>query len=218
MLCCHTGFNKSWFLWPRGGRWGRREVGGGVKEGELPKSDKGDSWNTMQNGGGAWLSQWAGQCFVAMQVSTWAGPPDFVFVTLFRTAVERASYGVHKLLRTGEVPTTLTSIVLVLADGLFGLCRSERLGQAIHRYHWDTPPPPLPRPLTQVKPPTPPHPHPQKKKKKGKTVAQSEIRDQELCESRGGRSGFPVPIIILMVSGRKAGIELKLVKQSSGGV
>ena len=213
MLCCHTGFNKSWFLWPRGGRWGRREVGGGVKEGELPKSDKGESWNTMQNGGGAWLSQWAGQCFVAMQVSTWAGPPDFVFVTLFRTAVERASYGVHKLLRTGEVPTTLTSIVLVLADGLFGLCRSERLGQAIHRYHWD-PPPSFPRPLTQVKPPIhPTSPHPPKEEEERKDGG-AELRSCVKVEVAvlGSQS------LILMVSGRKAGIELKLVKQSSGGV
>ena len=50
-----------------------------------------------------------------LQVST-ADPLDFVFVTLFRTAVERANCRVHKLLRT-----SLTLIVLAVADGLFGL-------------------------------------------------------------------------------------------------
>ena len=52
-----------------------------------------------------------------------AGCPDSV--TFFRTAVERADYGVPKLLFTGEVPTTVTSIVLVVADSLSDLCRSE---------------------------------------------------------------------------------------------
>ena len=33
---------------------------------------------------------------------------DIVFVTLLRTAVETTINGVHKLLRTGEVPTALT--------------------------------------------------------------------------------------------------------------
>ena len=55
-------------------------------------------------------------------VST-AGCPDSV--TFFCTAVERADYGVPKLLFTGEVPITVTSIVLVVADSLFDLCRSE---------------------------------------------------------------------------------------------
>ena len=106
--------------------------------------DRHSAYQQSEQGGGAWLSQWAGQCFAVMQVSTWAGSPDFVFVTVFRTAVQRASYGVHKLLRTGEVFTTLTSIFLVLADGLFGLCRSERLGQVVHRYH--------PHPLPPISP------------------------------------------------------------------
>ena len=51
-------------------------------------------------------------------------------MTFLRTAVERASGGVHKLLRTGGVPTSLTFIVLAVADGglfgLFGLSEPER--------------------------------------------------------------------------------------------
>ena len=43
-------------------------------------------------------------------------------MTSFRTAVERASRGVHKLLRTGEVPAILSSIVLAMAGSLFSLC------------------------------------------------------------------------------------------------
>ena len=51
-----------------------------------------------------------------------------LFVTLFRTAAERVISGIHKLLRTAEVYTTFTSIVLVVvADGLFGLCGSEQV-------------------------------------------------------------------------------------------
>ena len=47
-------------------------------------------------------------------------------MSLFCTAVERASYRVHKLFGTGGVPTSLTFIVLAVADGLFGLYGSER--------------------------------------------------------------------------------------------
>ena len=47
-------------------------------------------------------------------------------MALFRTAVERASCGVHKLFSAGVVPTSLTAIVQVVADGLFCLCGSER--------------------------------------------------------------------------------------------
>ena len=45
-------------------------------------------------------------------------------MTLLCTAVERASCGADKLFGTGEVPTTLACIavvVLVVVDGLFGL-------------------------------------------------------------------------------------------------
>ena len=38
-----------------------------------------------------------------------------------------------ELLDTGEVPATLISNVLVVADGLFGLRGLECLGQAVHR-------------------------------------------------------------------------------------
>ena len=44
-----------------------------------------------------------------LQVPT-AGLSDSVFVTLFRTAIERAHCGVRKLLRTGEAPTSLTPL------------------------------------------------------------------------------------------------------------
>ena len=53
---------------------------------------------------------------------------DTVLVTLLRTAVESAISGVHKLLRIGGVPTSLiNTVVLAVADGLFGLYGSERL-------------------------------------------------------------------------------------------
>ena len=63
-----------------------------------------------------------------LQVST-AGSPDSVFGTLFRTAVQRASCEVQKLLRTGRVPTIFISIVPVVADGLFCLCGSEQVSK-----------------------------------------------------------------------------------------
>ena len=47
-------------------------------------------------------------------------------VTLFRTAVEGVISEVQLLLRTGEVTTTLPSIVLAMANDLFGLYGSER--------------------------------------------------------------------------------------------
>ena len=64
---------------------------------------------------------------------------DTVFVTLLRTAVETAISEVHKLLGIGGVPMLLLNIVLSLAvaDGLFGLCGSERLDELFI----STPPP-----------------------------------------------------------------------------
>ena len=53
---------------------------------------------------------------------------DTGFVPLFHTAVERASCRVHKVLHTGGVPTSLTLIVLAVADGLFGLNGSHSTG------------------------------------------------------------------------------------------
>ena len=66
-------------------------------------------------------------------------------MTLFCAAVGRARCGVHKLLRTGEVPTTLTFIVLVVADGLLGL-----LGRVILRYFTPPTPPLTPVPPSQI--------------------------------------------------------------------
>ena len=57
-----------------------------------------------------------------------------VFLTVFHT-IETGSCKVHKLLCTGEVPSTLTSVVLVqvvVAVGLSCFWRSECSGQAIH--------------------------------------------------------------------------------------
>jgi len=52
---------------------------------------------------------------------------DTVFVSLLHTTVETANSEVHKLLLTGEVPTSLTLLFcLAMADGLFGLYGSER--------------------------------------------------------------------------------------------
>ena len=63
---------------------------------------------------------------LSLQVPT-ADPYETVFVTLFRTAVERASCGLDKsFIRTGEVPHLLNIAVLAVADGLFGLYGSER--------------------------------------------------------------------------------------------
>ena len=45
----------------------------------------------------------------------------------FRTAVETAVSEVHKLLGTGEVPTSLTLLFWRWLDGLFGLYGSERV-------------------------------------------------------------------------------------------
>ena len=49
-------------------------------------------------------------------------------MTLLRTAVETAISGVHKLLRTFEVPTALINIAVVLAvvHGPLGPCGSDR--------------------------------------------------------------------------------------------
>ena len=97
-----------------------------------------------------------------------SGCPDSCLLLLFRTAIERTSCGVHKPLRTGGLPTTLTSVVLVVADGFFGLCVSERLGRATHRYRAPHPHPPKRsyvvcedvKPYNSAPDPTPPPPTP----------------------------------------------------------
>ena len=94
-----------------------------------------------------------------------AGCPDSCLLLLFRSAIERTNCGVHKPLRTDGLPTTLTSIVLVVADGFFGLCVSERLGRATHRYRTPHPHPPNRsyvvcedvKPYISAPHPTPPH-------------------------------------------------------------
>ena len=58
--------------------------------------------------------------------------PDTVLVTLFHTAVERAISKVHKLLRTGGVPTSLMLLFQQWwNDGLFSLCRLECLDELL---------------------------------------------------------------------------------------
>ena len=46
-------------------------------------------------------------------------------MSVFRTAVKTAISGVHKLFRTGGVPTSLTLFVLTVVDGHFGLYVSK---------------------------------------------------------------------------------------------
>ena len=55
---------------------------------------------------------------------------------LIHTAVETAISEMHKLLLTGEAPTSLTVLFcLAMADGLFGLYGSELWpGRAIYYY------------------------------------------------------------------------------------
>lgn len=63
----------------------------------------------------------------------WRGEKEVV--TVFPTALtERASCAAHKLLCTGEVPTTLVSFVLVVAVSLSQFCRLKHFRQANHRY------------------------------------------------------------------------------------
>ena len=70
------------------------EEGGGAGPSSEPRRDQ-------EQGDGAGIRK-LDSC------SSTAVAADIVFVTLLRTAVETAISGVHKLLRTGEVPTALT--------------------------------------------------------------------------------------------------------------
>ena len=71
--------------------------------------------------------------------------PDIVFEILLRTAFETAISKVPKLLRTGGGPHLFNIVILLVADGLFGLCETERADELFT----SSPPPP---------PPSPPHP------------------------------------------------------------
>ena len=62
-------------------------------------------------------------------------------VTLFRTAVETAISGVHKFASQWRGPHLLNTVVLVVADGLFGLYGSERRDEL-----FIGPPPPVSNP------------------------------------------------------------------------
>ena len=75
----------------------------------------------MELGSHSWMDCLAAELFLNSCFS------DTVFVTLFCAAVETASSKVHKLLPTGGVPTSLTFIVLAVADTLFSLHRLENL-------------------------------------------------------------------------------------------
>ena len=96
----------------------------------------------MELGSISWVACLAAELFFNSCFS------DTVLVTLLRTAVETAISGVRKLIRSGGVPTSLTSkiintncvsvVVLAVADGPFGLCGSER-GGAIHLYPTPSP-------------------------------------------------------------------------------
>ena len=62
--------------------------------------------------------------------SSTAGPSDTVFVALFRTDVEEASRGAHKVMASRWRGPHLPNIVgLAVADGLFGLYGSERMDE-----------------------------------------------------------------------------------------
>ena len=56
----------------------------------------------VELGSHSWMDCLAAELFLS------SGFLDIVFVTLFRTAVEAAVSGVHKLVHTGGVPTSLT--------------------------------------------------------------------------------------------------------------
>ena len=76
---------------------------------------------------------------------------DTVFVTLFCTAVETAISGVHKLLRTGGVPTSLTLLIwrwLTVSSVFAGRsartsCSSLTRGRAVRLYTPSSPHPPF---------------------------------------------------------------------------
>ena len=76
-----------------------------VKQHERRRSIQSEHRRDEEEGDGDRLSQGAGLSFASGLNSCFS---DIVFVTLLRTAVETTVSEVHKLLRTGGVPTSLT--------------------------------------------------------------------------------------------------------------
>ena len=75
-----------------------QELGGGAGPSKEPRRDQ-------ELGGGAGLGKLDN---LLLQLFLNSCSTDIVLVTLLRTAVETAISEVHKLLHTGEVPTSLT--------------------------------------------------------------------------------------------------------------
>ena len=122
---------------------------------------------------------------------------DVVFVTLFRTAAEKAISEVDNF------------VVLAVADDL---CGSESADELFILPPPSPTPPPSPAPL-------PPGPH-QAPFVSPSLISRmvsvdvmyrvSDNRAQELCESRGGRPGLPVPNSHYGLCGRKATLNCSI--------
>ena len=89
---------KSWTIICRSRR--DLEEGGGAEPSSEPRRDQ-------EQGGGAGPRKLDN---LLLQLFLDSCSTDIVFVTLFRTAVETSVSEVHKLLGTGGVPTSLTSL------------------------------------------------------------------------------------------------------------
>ena len=87
---------KSWTIIFRSRR--DQEEGGGAGPSREPRRDQ-------EQGGGAGLRKLDS---LLLQLFLNSCAKDSIFVSLLRTAVETVISEVHKLLRTGEVPTALT--------------------------------------------------------------------------------------------------------------
>ena len=102
--------------------------------------------------GGRW--SWAviaGLVVLLLSFSSTANPSVSAQVTQFRTSVERAGWGAHKLLNSHwRGPHLLNMVVLVVGDGLFSLYRSERWDQLFTDPHPSPRPPPPPPPARPV--------------------------------------------------------------------
>ena len=102
-----SGPNSHTEIMRHGGRWRQSN--------KAQESSRGERWNSNQSSHG-WMDCLAAELFLS------SGFSDTVFVTLFRTAVERANYIVHKFASHWRGP----HLLLVVAGGLFGLWGSER--------------------------------------------------------------------------------------------